>query len=337
MAKSGTKKTSSVTKVNSKKNVKATTKKVIDISVKKTVKKIVATPTKPIVKATIKKVVTPLIKVAVKKNNATTTKPAIEIKDATTSMKIKKILIAQPRPESEKSPYFELERKHGVQLHFTPFIQLQAIDAKEFRKQKIDIISYTGVVFTSKNAIDHFFRVAEESKITINQNTKYFCITESVALYLQKFILYRKRKVFFGADGSNKSMFDVINKHKENENFLYVCSENQQDNEIVNWLKNNNCGFVLAYMYRTISNNIKESIHSLKSFDVICLFTPSGVKSLFDNFPTFKQNGTLVGCFGSNTAKAIEDAGIKINIKAPAPQTPSMITALDKFLCVSNK
>jgi uroporphyrinogen-III synthase len=255
---------------------------------------------------------------------------------ATAPPQIKKILISQPKPESEKSPYFELERKHGVQLSFAPFIQLEAIAAKEFRKQKVDIISFTGVVFTSKNAIDHFFRLAEEMKININQDTKYFCITEAVALYLQKFILYRKRKVFYGADGSNKGMFDVINKHKENEKFLYVCSENQQDNEIVSWLKNNNCGYALGYMYRTISSNIKESI-SIKEFDVICLFTPSGVKSLFDNFPTFKQNGTLVGGFGSNTAKAIEEAGLQMHIKAPAPQTPSMMTALDRFLCEAKK
>lgn len=245
---------------------------------------------------------------------------------------IKKILISQPKPEGEKSPYFDLEKKHGLELHFVPFIQLEGITAKDFRKQKIDIVKYTGVIFTSRNAIDHFFRIAEESKITIDQNTKYFCITESVALYLQKFILYRKRKVFYGADGTNKSMFEVICKHKENEKFLYVCSENQQDNEIVNWLKGNNCGFVLGYMYRTISNDIKASIKSIKDYDVICLFTPSGVKSLFDNFPTFKQNGTLMGSFGSNTTKAFEEAGLTVNIKAPAPQSPSMITALDKYL-----
>lgn len=249
---------------------------------------------------------------------------------------IKKILISQPKPESEKSPYFELERKYGIELLFTPFIQLEAIAAKEFRKQKIDVVSYTGVIFTSKNAIDHFFRLAEEMKININQDTKYFCITEAVALYLQKFILYRKRKVFYGADGSNKGMFDVINKHKENEKFLYVCSENQQDNEIVSWLKQHNCGYALGYMYRTVSSSIKETI-SIKDFDVICLFTPSGVKSLFDNFPTFKQNGTLVGSFGSNTARAVEEAGLELHIKAPAPHSPSMFTALDKYLSELNK
>jgi uroporphyrinogen-III synthase len=249
---------------------------------------------------------------------------------------IKKILISQPKPETEKSPYFELEKKHSVQLSFIPFIQLQPIAAKEFRKQKVDIASYTGVIFTSKNAIDHYFRLAEESKQNINQECKYFCITESVALYLQKFILYRKRKVFFSADSSNKGMFDVMSKHKAKEKFLYVCSENQQDNEIVNWLKNNECGYALGYMYRTVSCDIKEIIQ-VKDFDVICLFTPSGVKSLFDNFPTFKQNNTLIGGFGNNTAKAVEDAGLALNIKAPAPQSPSMVTALDKYLCEAKK
>lgn len=264
-------------------------------------------------------------------------KSGTKVKAATTSpATIKKILISQPKPDSEKSPYFDLERKHKVELSFEPFIKLEPIAPKEFRKQKIDIVSYSAVIFTSKNAIDHFFKLADEMKININQDTKYFCITESVALYLQRYILYRKRKVFFGADGSNKGMFDVINKHKEKENFLYVCSENQQDNEIVSWLKNNNCGFVLGYMYRTVSCDFKDTI-AIKDFDVICLFTPSGVKSLFDNFPSFKQNGALVGGFGSNTARAIEEAGLQLHIKAPAPQTPSMITALDKFLSEAKK
>lgn len=250
---------------------------------------------------------------------------------------IKKILISQPKPESEKSPYFELERRHSVKIFFLPFIELEGIEAKEFRKQKIDVASYSGVIFTSKNAIDHFFRLAEEAKTNINQDTKYFCINESVALYLQKFILYRKRKVFYGADGMNKSMFDVINKHKENVKFLYVCSEHQQDNDIVNWLKHNNCEFALGYMYRTISSNVKEKISCIKDFDAICLFTPSGVKSLYDNFPTFKQNGTILGAFGSNTFKAFEEAGLTLSIKAPVPQCSSMFAALDKYLCEIKK
>jgi uroporphyrinogen-III synthase len=244
---------------------------------------------------------------------------------------VKKILITQPKPENDKSPYFELAKKYDLDLVFHPFIKLEGIAAKEFRKQKIDIGSYSAVIFTSRNAIDHFFRICEEMKVTISQETKYFCITEAVALYLQKFILYRKRKVFYGADGSNKSMFDVINKHKENERFLYVCSENQQDNEIVNWLKNNKCEFALAFMYRTISNDIT-AVMSANEYDVICFFTPSGVKSLFDNVPSFQQNGAHIGAFGGNTSKAVEEAGLTLDIRAPAPQTPSMVAALEQFL-----
>ncbi len=249
---------------------------------------------------------------------------------------IQKILITQPRPESDKSPYFELSRKYNVQLDFQPFIRLEAIPARDFRKQKIEIAHYTGVVFTSRNAIDHFFRMCEEMKVIVSQDTKYFCITEAVALYLQKFILYRKRKVFYGADGTNKSMFDVINKHKSNEKFLYVCSENQQDNEIVNWLKANNCEFALAFMYRSVSSDVKELLAKTE-YDIMCFFTPSGVKSLFDNLPKFKQNGTIIGTFGNNTTKAAEQAGLKLDIRAPLPQAPSMVAALEQYLVATLK
>ncbi len=253
------------------------------------------------------------------------------VKSATKSTNKKKVLITQPRPESDKSPYFELQRKYDVELDFHPFIKLDAIPAKEFRKQKIDIAAHSAVILTSRNAIDHFFRVCEEMKVAVSQDTKYFCITEAVALYLQKFILYRKRKVFYGADGSNKSLFDVINKHKINERFLYVCSENQQDSEITGWLKTNSCQFSLAFMYRTVSNDVKE-ILTQRDYDVICFFTPSGVKSLFDNLPSFQQNGTVIGAFGSNTSKAVEEAGLQLEIKAPQPLAPSMVTALERYL-----
>ncbi len=249
---------------------------------------------------------------------------------------IQKILITQPKPESDKSPYFELSRKYSVELDFYPFIRLEGISARDFRKQKIEIQNFTGVIFTSRNAIDHFFRICEEMKVSVSQDTKYFCITEAVALYLQKFILYRKRKVFYGADGSNKSMFEVINKHKSNEKFLYVCSENQQDNEIVNWLKSNSCEFVLGFMYRTLSSDVKE-ILTATEYDVICFFTPSGVKSLFDNLPKYKQNGTVIGAFGNNTSKAVEDAGLTLEIKAPQPQAPSMVAALEQYLALNGK
>jgi uroporphyrinogen-III synthase len=248
----------------------------------------------------------------------------------------RRILITQPRPESDKSPYFELGRKYGVELTFQPFIKLEPIAAKDFRKQKIDISAHSAVILTSRNAIDHFFRTCEEMRIAVSQDTKYFCITEAVALYLQKFILYRKRKVFYGADGSNKSLFDVINKHKSNEKFLYVCSENQQDSEITGWLKTNSCDFSLAFMYRTVSSDVKELFHKTE-YDVICFFTPSGVKALFDNVPKFKQNGTAIGAFGSNTSKAVEESGLLLGIKAPQPQAPSMVAALDQFLSAGLK
>lgn len=248
----------------------------------------------------------------------------------------KKILITQPKPESDKSPYFDLGRKYGVELDFQPFIKIEAIIAKDFRKQKIDIQQHTAVILTSRNAIDHFFRMCDEMRVSVSQDTKYFCITEAVALYLQKFILYRKRKVFYGADGTNKSLFDAINKHKSNEKLLYICSENQQDSEITGWLKSNNCQFSLAFMYRTVSSDVKDILTETE-YDVICFFTPSGVKSLFDNLPKYKQNGTVIGAFGSNTVKAVEEAGLALGIKAPQPQTPSMAAALDKFLSADVK
>jgi uroporphyrinogen-III synthase len=248
----------------------------------------------------------------------------------------KKILISQARPESEKSPYFDLERKHKVSLHFHPLIELIGIPSKDFRKYKIDIATFSAVIFTSKHAIDHFFRTCDELKLSISQDTKYFCVTESVALYLQKFIMYRKRKVFFGADGTNKKLFDVLNKHKGNEKFLYVCSENQQDNEIVNWLKEHTCSFDLGYMYRTEFSDIKKVLLE-HHFDVICLFTPSGLKSFLQNKPDFKQNGTAIGAFGASTCKAVEEAGLALHIKVPSPQTPSMIAGLDQFLSSNSK
>jgi uroporphyrinogen-III synthase len=241
---------------------------------------------------------------------------------------VKKVLITQPKPEGEKSPYFDLARKHEIELHFHPFIIVEAIPSKEFRKQKIDIINYTAVIFTSRNAIDHFFRICDEMKISISQDTKYFCITEAVALYLQKFILYRKRKVFYSADGSNKCLFDVINKHKDNEKFLYPCSQSF-DSEITNWLKNHHCEYATPVMYKIISNDIKEVMS--KNFDVICFFTPGGVKSLVENFPAYAQNGTKIGAFGANTFKAVQEAGLQLDIKAPQPQAPSMVSALELY------
>lgn len=242
---------------------------------------------------------------------------------------VKKVLISQPKPEGTKSPYHDLANRYGIEIEFHPFLNIEGIPARDFRKQKIDISNYTAVIFTSRNSIDHFFRICEEMKVSISQDTKYFCITEAVALYLQKFILYRKRKVFYGADGLNRSLFEVINKHKDNEKFLYPCSESF-DSEITNWLKENHCEFATPVLYKIVSNDLSEIIS--RNFDIICFFTPGGVRSLFENFPNYKQNGTRIGAFGANTFKAVEEAGLTIDIKAPLPQTPSMVAALESYL-----
>jgi uroporphyrinogen-III synthase len=243
--------------------------------------------------------------------------------------KVKKILISQPKPEGDKSPYFELARKYNLKIDFHPFITVEGISAKEFRRQKIDIASFSAVIFTSRHAIDHFFRVCDELKLSVSQETKYFCITEAIALYLQKFILYRKRKVFYGADGANKSLFDVIAKHKDNEQFLYPCSESY-DSSITNWLKQQNCEYATPVLYKIVSCDIREIVS--RNYDVICLFTPGGVKSLKENFPDFQQNGKRIAAFGANTHKAAEEAGLVADIKAPMPQTPSMVSALERYL-----
>lgn len=247
---------------------------------------------------------------------------------------IKKILITLNRPEGTRSPYFDLASKYGVEIDFFSFIIVDPIPAKDFRRQKIDITAFSAIIFTSRNAIDHFFRICEEMKISVSQDTKYFCITESVALYLQKFILYRKRKVFYSADGSNKSLFDVISRHKDNEKFLYPCSE-AFDSEIANWLKANNCEYEIPVLYKIISSDIKEVIN--KNYDVICFFTPGGVRSLFENFPDYKQNSTLIGIYGFNTIKVAEEFGLKPNVTAPTPENPGMVGALEKFIISSRK
>ncbi len=247
---------------------------------------------------------------------------------------VKKVLITQPKPEGDKSPYFELARKYNLNLDFYPFIVVDGIQAKEFRKQKVDIAGYSAVIFTSRNAIDHFFRICDEMKVSVSQETKYFCISEAVALYLQKFILYRKRKVFYSADGTNRCLFDVINKHKDNEKFLYPCSESF-DGEITNWLNVHSCEYATPVLYKIVSNDIVEVM--ARNYDVICFFTPGGVKSLLENFPEFKQNGTAIGAFGINTFKAAEQAGLVLDIKAPQPQAPSMVSALEIYLSSLNK
>lgn len=258
-----------------------------------------------------------------------------EIKEIKTIKEIQNILITQAKPENDKSPYFELARKYKVNLFFAPFIRVEPIPSKEFRKQKIDIPSYTAVIFNSRNAIDHFFRTCEEMRITMSQEAKYFCITESVALYLQKFILYRKRKVFFSSDGTNKNLFDVIDKYKDQERFLYPCSQSF-DSEITNWLNSNNCDYAIPVLYEVISNDVKELL-TKHNYEIICFFTPLGVKSFTENCPSFNQNGTVIGAFGDNTRKAVIAAGFHPDIIAPHPKAPSMVSALESFLSEISK
>lgn len=248
-------------------------------------------------------------------------------------LKVNSILITQPRPETEKSPYFDLARKYEIKLDFHPFIRVEGLSGKEFRKQRIDIAEYTAIVFTSRYAVDHFFRICEELKVKVSQDMKYFCITEAVALYLQKFILYRKRKVFFSADGSNQGLMDVIGKHKNEKHILPISDSGK--NDIAQYLIKHNIKYTEGTLYRMVSNDIAAVMQA--SYDVIVFFSPFSVQTLFEHDPAFKQNGTMIGAFGPTTSKAVEDSGLRLDIKAPAPNAPSMVSALDMFLSANKK
>ncbi len=243
--------------------------------------------------------------------------------------KITSVLITQPRPETEKSPYFDLAKKFNIKVDFHAFIRVEGLTGKEFRKQRVDITEFTAIIFTSRSAVDHFFRICEELKVKVSQDMKYFCITEAVALYLQKFILYRKRKVFFSADGSTAGLLEIIGKHKTNEKFILPLSDSVK-NDIAQFLIKYNIKYAEAALYRTVSNDITEVMRT--EYDVIVFFSPYSVQTLFDHDPNFKQSTTLIGAFGPTTSKAVEDNGLRLDIKAPAPNTPSMVSALENFL-----
>ncbi len=243
-------------------------------------------------------------------------------------LNVSSILITQPRPDTEKSPYFELAKKYNIKLDFCPFIRVEGLSGKEFRKQRVDITEYTAIIFTSRYAVDHFFRICEELKVKVSQDMKYFCITEAVALYLQKFILYRKRKVFFSADGSSAGLMEVIGKHK-NEKYILPVTDSAK-NDIAHYLTKHTITYSDATLYRMVSNDIKDAMDA--AYDMIVFFSPFSVQTLFDHDPMFKQNGTLIGAFGPTTSKAVEDSGLRLDVKAPAPNTPSMVSALELFL-----
>ena len=241
---------------------------------------------------------------------------------------IKKILVSQPEPSTGKSPYFEIADKYGVQVVFRPFIKVEGISAKEFRTQRVNILEHTAVIFTAKTAIDHFFRLCEELRVQIPETMRYFCVTEAIAVYLQKYIVYRKRKIFFPQSGKMEDMMTPICKHNK-ETYLIPMSDVHKG-DLTRLLDEKKIKYDVAIMYRTVSNDFQED--ESFDYDVLLFFSPAGIASLTKNFPDFVQNGTTIGTFGPTTAKAVRDAGFRLDIEAPSQETPSMAAALEKYL-----
>ncbi len=242
-------------------------------------------------------------------------------------MNIKKILVSQPKPSSEKSPYYDIANKYGVEVVFRPFIKVEGLSAKEFRQQKIAISDYTAIIFTARTAIDHFFRLCEETRVTIPDTMKYFCTTEAIALYLQKYIVYRKRKIFFGKSGKLDDLIPSLTKHIK-EKFLLPVSD--VHNATLTVLNDNKIPYTTAIMYRTVSNDFQEG--EAFDYDMLMFFSPAGIDSLKKNFPNFEQGDIKISAFGLATAKAVKDGGLRLDLEAPTTECPSMTSALDMFL-----
>lgn len=247
-------------------------------------------------------------------------------------MKIKKVLVSQPRPADAKSPYFEICEKNNVTIDFRPFIHVEGLDEKEFRKQKVDILAHSAIIFTSRTAIDHFFRISEKMRLTMPETMKYFCISESIAVYLQKYIVYRKRKVFH-ANGQFVGLIDVLKKHKEEKYLLTLSDVHNQ--ETLDMLDKAKLNYTKAIFYQTVSSDLSDI--NIKDYDVLVFFSPLGINSLFHNFPDFVQDEQKIGCFGPSTAQAVEAAGLRLDIPAPVPEAPSMTMALEQFIKKYNK
>ncbi len=247
-------------------------------------------------------------------------------------MKIKKILVSQPKPETAKSPYFDLAEKNNIQVDFRPFIQVEGVSAKEFRQTRVQILEQTAVIFTSRTAIDHFFSISAELRLTIPDTMKYFCISEATAFYLQKYIVYRKRKIFYGT-GKFSDLIDVMKKHKD-EKFLLPMSQVNQP-EITSLLDKAGYNYTKAVIYKMVSSDLSD----LKdvNYDILVFFSPSGIQSLMQNFPQFEQSETKIACFGPTTAKAVKEAGLRLDIEAPTAEAPSMTMALEQFIKKHNK
>ena len=245
---------------------------------------------------------------------------------------IQKILVSQPEPTSPKSPYFDLAKKHEVELVFHPFIKVEGLSAKEFRQQKIQILDYTAIVFNSRHAIDHFFTLCKELRVALPEDMKYFGISETVALYIQKYVQYRKRKVFFGTTGKWPELMSVMCKHKS-EKYLVPLSD-VNTGEITAMLNTKKLVHKECVMYRTVSNEMPKT---LRNYDMIILFTPSGVESLQKHYPNLKQGKLRIGCWGQATAKALVEAGLRLDLEAPSVEAPSMTGSLDLYLERENK
>ena len=242
-------------------------------------------------------------------------------------MNVKKVLVSQPKPTSEKSPYYDIAQKYGVEIVFRPFIKVEGLSAKEFRQAKINISDFTAIIFTARTAIDHFFRLCEEMRVSISDNMKYFCTTESIALYLQKYIVYRKRKIFHGTTGKLEGLVPALVKHNK-ERYLYVVSDvNKTDSNVLDEHKIN---YTKAVMYRTVSNDFAPEEQF--DYDMLLFFSPQGIDSLMKNFPEFKQGYIKIGTFGPSAASAVKNAGLRLDFEAPTPKAPSMTAALDIFL-----
>ena len=245
--------------------------------------------------------------------------------------KVKSILVTQEAPTDANSPYLKLAEKFNLKIDFRPFIQVEAVPVKEFRKQKIEILQHSAIIFTSRHSVDHFFSICQELKLEMPPEMKYFCISDQTSNYLQKYIVIRKRKIFSGLKDT-KDLLEIIKKHK-NEKFLFPCSDIRK-NDIPDFLRENGFHFTEAIMYHTVAANLSD----LKNvyYDILAFFSPSGINSLFVNFPEFKQNNTRIAAFGPTTAKAVKDANLILDIEAPLPNAPSMTGALELYIKIAN-
>lgn len=245
---------------------------------------------------------------------------------------IKKILVSQPKPTSEKSPYFDIARKLDVEIVFRPFIKIESLTPVEFRQQKVSILDHTAVVFTSRHAIDNFFKLCKEMRVAIPDDMKYFCITETVSLYIQKYVQYRKRKVFFGSTGKIDDIIPLMIKHK-NEKY-FVPQSDQHTDDFANLLDSKKLDHSEAVMFRTVSNDFGKD--EAFDYDMLIFFSPSGISSLFKNFPNYQQGDMAIGTFGPATAKAAKEAGLRVDLEAPSPQFPSITAALQDYVARHN-